>query len=743
MRALVLAALMVVALPVSAEKLTIERIFDGGNLGGPTPRGLKISPDGTRVTFLRAKADDQFQLDLWEYNIKDHTTRLLVDSKKIEPKAKELSDEEKARRERSRTAGLKGIISYQWSPDGKALLFPIGGKLYLYDVASAQPHELATGDDPIDPKISPKGKFVSYVRDQNLFVIDIATGKATQLTHDGKGTVHNAEAEFVAQEEMHRFTGYWWAPDDSTIAFERFDEKNVPVTKRTELYADRTEVIEQRYPAAGDPNVEVQLGLVAPTGGEARWIDLGKDKDIYLVRVEWVPDSAHVTYQVMPRSQHQLDLKIVDAKTLAQRTLVSEHSKTWINVLDDLKFIDDNQSFVWGSERSGYHHLYLYGIDGKLKHAISKGDWNLDDLLAVDEKAGLAYVSSNFDFVPDRQVYSLKLDGSTAEKPTRVSQGDGSHHVEFSKDAGFYIDGYSNPTTPLQVSIRKNDGSFVTWIEENKVDEHHPLWKYKDDLVQPTFGSIKASDGQDLYYKVYKPKDFDPSKKYPVFDTYYGGPTAQMVARGWGDDRGTGDYFAQYMAQQGFIVFTLDNRGMERRGRKFSDVIYRTLGVAEVEDQLAGVKWLKSQPWVDGKRIGVFGWSYGGYMTTMMLAKGSKELAGGVAVAPVTDWKLYDTFYTERYLDRPQDNAEGYKKSAPFDWLDGLTSPLYLVHGMADDNVLFLNSTELMAALQKRGTQFQLMTYPGGKHGLALPGQKAHVFHLIANFFETTIKNAH
>jgi dipeptidyl-peptidase-4 len=737
MRALVLAALMVVALPVSAEKLTIETIFDGGSLSGPTPRGLKISPDGTRVTFLRAKADDQYQLDLWEYNLKDHSTRLLVDSKKLEPKAKELSDEEKARRERARTAGLKGIISYQWSPDGKALLFPVGGKLYLYDVASAQPHELATGDDPIDPKISPKGKFVSYVREQNLFVIDIATGKATQLTHDGKGTVHNAEAEFVAQEEMHRFTGYWWAPDDSAIAFERFDEKNVPVTKRTELYADRTEVIEQRYPAAGDPNVEVQLGLVAPTGGDARWIDLGKDKDIYLVRVEWVPDSAHVTYQVMPRSQHQLDLKIVDAKTLAQRTLVSEHSNTWINVLDDLKFMDDNKSFVWGSERSGYHHLYLYGIDGKLKHAISKGNWNLDDLLAVDEKAGLAYVSSNFDFVPDRQVYSLKLDGSTAEKPTRVSQGDGTHHAEFSNDASFYIDAFSDPATPPQVSIRKNDGSFVTWIEENKLDEHHPLFKYKDSLAQPEFGKIKSSDGQDLWYKVYKPAGFDPSKKYPVFDTYYGGPTAQMVARGWGD------YFAQYMAQQGFVVFTLDNRGMERRGRKFSDVIYRTLGVAEVEDQLAGVKWLKSQPWVDGKRIGVFGWSYGGYMTTMMLAKGSKELAGGVAVAPVTDWKLYDTFYTERYLDRPQDNAAGYKKSAPFDWLDGLTSPLYLVHGMADDNVLFLNSTELMAALQKRGTQFQLMTYPGGKHGLALPGQKVHVYHLIANFFETTIKNAH
>lgn len=738
MRALLLAALMVVAVPASAEKLTIERIFGGGSLSGPTPRGVQISPDGTRVTFLRAKADDQYQLDLWEYNIKDKSTRLLVDSKKVEPQAKELSDEEKARRERARTAGLKGIIGYQWSPDGKQLLFPIGGKLYLYDLTAAKPapRELATGGDVIDPKISPKGKYVSYVRDNNLWVIDLATNKASELTTDGKGTVHNGEAEFVAQEEMHRATGYWWAPDDSAIAFERYDEKNVPVTKRTELYADRTEVIEQRYPAAGDPNVEVQLGLVAPTGGAARWIDLGKDKDIYLVRVKWVPDSAHVTYQVMPRSQHQLDLKIVDAKTLAQRTLVTETSKTWINVLDDLTFLEGNQSFVWGSERSGFHHLYLYGIDGKLKHPISSGNWNLDDMLAVDEKAGVVYVSSNVDFVPDKQLYTLKLDGSTATKPTRISQGDGQHSVEFAKDASFYIDSFANPTTPPQVSIRKNDGSFLTWIEENKLDEKHPFWAYRDALVTPEYGTVKAADGQDLWYRVYKPAHFDPSKKYPVFDTYYGGPTAQLVTRGWGD------YFAQYMAQQGYVVFTLDNRGMERRGRKFSDVIYRKLGVAEVDDQLAGIRWLKSQPWVDGKRIGVFGWSYGGYMTTMMLAKGSKEIAGGVAVAPVTDWKLYDTFYTERYLDRPQDNADGYAKSSPLAWLDGLTSPLYLVHGMADDNVLFLNSTELMAALQKRGTQFQLMTYPGGKHGLALPGQRVHVYHLIENFFDKTVKGA-
>ena len=734
MRAFVLSTLLVAAMPVSAEQLTIERIFDGGSLSGPTPRGVKISPDGSRVTFLRPKPDDQFQLDLWEYNVEQKSTRLLVDSKKIEPEAKELTDEEKARRERARTAGLKGIVSYQWSPDGKQLLLPIGGKLYLYDLAAGTPRELQTGGAVIDPKISPKGKYVSYVREQNLWVVDLATGKSNALTHDGKGTIHNGEAEFVAQEEMHRFSGYWWAKDDSLIAFERYDEKNVPVVKRTEVYPDRTEVIEQRYPAAGDPNVEVQLGVIAPTGGAARFVDLGSEKDIYLVRVDWVPNSTQLTYQIMPRNQQRLDLNLVDVATLKQRTLITETSKTWINVLDDLHFLDDEKRFIWGSERGGHHHLYLYGLDGQLQHALSAGEWDLDGFLAIDERTSEVFVSSNKEFVPDRQVYALKLDGSTAGNPRRVSQGDGQHAAEFAKDASFYVDVFSNPATPPQVSIRKSDGGFLTWIEENKLDEHHPFWAYKAELIKPEFGTLKSEDGQDLYYRVLKPKGFDPKKRYPVFDTFYGGPGAQSVTRSWGD------FFAQYMAQHGFVVFTLDNRGMARRGRKFSDVIFRTLGVAEVADQLAGVQWLKSQPWVDGKRIGVFGWSYGGYMTTMMLSKASKELAGGVAVAPVTDWKLYDTFYTERYLQRPQDNEDGYTKSAPFAWIAGLTAPIYIVHGMADDNVLFVNSTKLMAALQKRGTQFQLMTYPGGKHGLALPGQRTHVHHLIANQFETLLK---
>ncbi|GAB2804364.1 S9 family peptidase [Dyella kyungheensis] len=738
MRALLFAALTMVALPTMAEKLTIERIFDGGNLAGAAPRGLEISPDGSRVTFLRARADDQFQLDLWEYQLKDNKTRLLVDSKKLEPNGEQLSDAEKARRERERTAGLHGIVSYQWSPDGKQLLFPINGKLYVYSLATpdATPIPLDTGDNVIDPRISPKGRYVSYVRDQNLWVIDLTTGEAKQLTHDGGGTVHNGEAEFVAQEEMDRSAGYWWAPDDSAIAFERYDEAKVPVTKRTELFADHTDVIDQRYPAAGAPNVAVKLGLVSPAGGPSRWIDLGKDADIYLTRVNWLPDGKRLSYQRMPRSQQKVELRLVDAKTLAQRTLLTEISDTWINLNNDLTFLKDGKSFLWGSERSGYHHLYLYALDGTLKHAVSEGDWPIDGLLAVNEHTGTVFVASNKDAVPEKQIYSLKLDGSTAKAPARVSQGAGTHAATFAPDGSFYLDNFSSVDTPPQVSLHRADGSLVSWIEPNKFDEKHPFWNYRDSLIKPEFGTLKAADGQTLYYRLYKPAGFDPTKKYPVFDTYYGGPHAQMVSNVWGD------YFNQYMANQGFVVFTLDNRGMARRGRQFENAIYQQLGAAEVDDQLVGIHWLKSQPWIDGKHIGVFGWSYGGYMTTMLLAKASDELAGGVAVAPVTNWRLYDTFYTERYLGRPQDNDSGYTRSSPMAWLDGLTSKLYLVHGMADDNVLFLNSTELMAELQKRGTQFQFMAYPGAKHGLNLPGQRSHVYHLIDNFFQQQVKGA-
>jgi len=732
----ILAPLAAVALlaggHAAAEKLTLDRIHSDPSLSGPGVRNLKVSPDGARVTFLKGRDDNQFQLDLWEYNLKNKSTQRLVDSKTLVPE-ENLSDAEKARRERARTAALKGILNYSWSPDGKLLLVPIAGNLYLIDAAKPDAARLVAKGNVLDPKISPKGRYLSFVRDQNLFVIDLTTNTERQLTTDGAGTIHNGEAEFVAQEEMHQTTGYYWAPDDSAIAYKRYDEAPVPVVRRFEIYADRTDVIDQRYPAAGDPNATVQLKIVALASGEIRNVDLGKEQDIYLVRADWSSDSRALLFQRQTRDQKTLELVSVDAATLAQRVLITETSKTWVNIFDDLRFLAKGKGFVWSSERSGRKHLYLYDMNGKLLHPVSRGDWGVDRVLAVDEKTGRVFVQSNRDAVTDSQTYALKLDGSTADKPARITQGDGWHDSNFAGNGEVFVDTYSDPNTPPQVSIRRPDGSMISWLEHNELNASHPYAKYLDAHLRPEYGTIKSHDGQTMYYSITKPSGFDPAKKYPVFLSTYGGPGAQHVSRKWGN------LFDQYMAQQGFVVWRLDNRGSSRRERAFTDAIYLDMGKAEVEDQLTGIEWLSKQSFIDSQRIGVFGWSYGGFMTLRLLSQGSDKIAMGVSVAPVTDWSLYDTHYTERFMSTPKLNVAGYQSGSVFTHVDGLKSKLLLVHGMADDNVLFTNTTRMIDALVARNVQFDLMTYPGAKHGISGKGPQRHVYGMIEAFFKKNL----
>ncbi len=723
------------AAPAYAERLTLDRIHADPALAGPGVRNLRVSPDGERITFLRGRADNQFQLDLWEFNMKDKTTHRLVDSKLLVPN-ESISPEEQARRERARTASLTGILNYSWSPDGKQLLVPIGGDLYLIDAAHPEAARKVASGNVADPKISPKGRYVSFIRNQNLVVIDLSNGAEKQLTTDGKGTIHNGEAEFVAQEEMGQRTGYYWAPDDSAIAYKRFDEAPVPVVRRFEIFADRTDVVEQRYPAAGDANVIAELMIVSPTTGVQRKVDIGAEKDIYLVRADWSADSKQLVYQRQTRDQKRLDLIAVDADTLAQRTLLSETSKTWVSIHDDLRFLKDQNAFLWSSERSGRNHLYLYGMDGKLLHAVSSGDWGIDNVQAVDEKTGRVFVASNRDNVIDKQIYALALDGSLADKPARITQADGWHDAAFARNGEVFVDTFSDPATPPQISIRKPDGSMVGWLEHNELNASHPYAKFKADHLATEYGTLKARDGQTLHYSMIKPTHFNAAKHYPVFLSTYGGPHAQHVARKWGN------YFDQYMAQQGYVVFRLDNRGSFRRERAFTDVIYQELGKHEVEDQVAGIDWLAKQKFVDPKRIGVFGWSYGGFMTLRLLAAASDKIAMGVAVAPVTDWALYDTHYTEQFVGAtPKSDAEAYKKSGVFAHLDGLKSPLLLVHGMADDNVLFTNTTRLIDGLVNRGVKFDLMTYPGAKHGISSRAGQRHVYATIEAFFKRNLGN--
>jgi len=731
---------MILATPaVHAEKLTLEAITGNAPLSGPTLMKPKVAPDGSRVTFLRGKDSDVKQLDLWEYDIASGQTRLLVDSKVVLPGTETLSDAEKARRERQRIAAFSGIVDYQWSPDARTLLFPLGGELYLYDLGKQgrdAVRKLTNGEGfSTDAKLSPKGGFVSFVRERNLWVIDLASGKQLQLTRDGSATIGNGVAEFVADEEMDRHTGYWWAPDDSAIAFARIDESPVPVQKRYEMYADRVEMIEQRYPAAGDHNVLVTLGVVAPRADAAvNWVDLGKQTDIYLTRVNW-RDPQHLTFQRQSRDQKTLELIQANLADGRQQVLVTETAKTWVPLHNSLRFLKDGR-FLWSSERSGFQHLYVSSADGRSQTPLTTGNWPVDELLAVDEDAGTVYFRAGVESALRSEIYAVPLAGGS---PKKLSQAPGMHSAAFANNASVYVDSWSNSTTPPQIELfRANGEKIATLLDNNLADAKHPYARYRDAQRPVEYGTLTAADGKTpLNYSVIKPEGFDPAKKYPVAVYVYGGPASQTVTDSW---PGRGDHlFNQYLAQHGYVVFSLDNRGTPRRGRDFGGALYGVQGTVEVADQLKGVEWLKAQPWVDGSRIGVQGWSNGGYMTLMLLAKASDQYACGVAGAPVTDWGLYDTHYTERYMNLPAANVDGYREARVLTHIAGLTSPLLLIHGMADDNVLFSNSTSLMSALQKRGQPFELMTYPGAKHGLS--GVDAlHRYRVAENFLGRCLK---
>jgi len=731
---------MILATPaVHAEKLTLEAITGNAPLSGPTLMKPKVAPDGSRVTFLRGKDSDVKQLDLWEYDIASGQTRLLVDSKVVLPGTETLSDAEKARRERQRIAAFSGIVDYQWSPDAKTLLFPLGGELYLYDLGKQgrdAVRKLTNGEGfSTDAKLSPKGGFVSFVRERNLWVIDLASGKQLQLTRDGSATIGNGVAEFVADEEMDRHTGYWWAPDDSAIAFARIDESPVPVQKRYEMYADRVEMIEQRYPAAGDPNVLVTLGVIAPRADAAvNWVDLGKQADIYLTRVNW-RDPQHLTFQRQSRDQKTLELIQANLADGKQQLLLTETGKTWVPLHNSLRFLKDGR-FLWSSERSGFQHLYVSSADGRSQTPLTTGNWPVDELLAVDEDAGTVYFRAGVESPLRSEIYAVPLAGGS---PKKLSQAPGMHSAAFANNASVYVDSWSNNTTPPQIELfRANGEKIATLLDNNLADPKHPYARYRGAQRPVEYGTLTAADGKTpLNYSVIKPEGFDPAKKYPVAVYVYGGPASQTVTDSW---PGRGDHlFNQYLAQHGYVVFSLDNRGTPRRGRDFGGALYGVQGTVEVADQLKGVEWLKAQPWVDGSRIGVQGWSNGGYMTLMLLAKASDQYACGVAGAPVTDWGLYDTHYTERYMNLPAANVDGYREARVLTHIDGLTSPLLLIHGMADDNVLFSNSTSLMSALQKRGQPFELMTYPGAKHGLS--GVDAlHRYRMAENFLGRCLK---
>ncbi|MCP3736349.1 DPP IV N-terminal domain-containing protein [Sphingomonas sp. RP10(2022)] len=715
-----------------AGDLTLARVFGSPDLSGSQPRGLRLSPDGSLLTFLRPRADEKERTDLWARDTRTGAERMLVDSKKVGSGA-ELTEAEKMQRERARIGGAKGIVAYDFAPDGRSILVPLDGDLYLATLDGRVRRLTQTPGGELNPVVSPKGGYVSFVRDQNLFAQPLTGGDARAVTQGGGGTIHFGEAEFVAQEEMDRRTGYWWSPDERYIAVEKFDEAPVHVFTRASIGAAGTKTYEQRYPAAGTPNVLVELYVMRPDGSGQVKVDLGTNPDIYLARVDWTPDGKTLLVQRQSRDQKTLDMLRVDPETGKASVLFTEKAgaKSWLNLSDDYKPMKDG-SLIWRSERDGYGHLYRWTPGGKWTQ-LTKGPWVVTGLVGVDESKGRLYLTGLKDDVLEQHLYSVDI--ARPNVLTRLTELGWTNGATMDKSASRFIVSRSNPTQPTQVYMADSAGKRIAWINENAIVAGHPYQPFLASHQPTEFGTIKAADGTTLYWEMITPP-LVAGKKYPVFFEHYGGPgTGQQVTRGW---QGA---LPQFLVDQGWIYFKIDNRGSYNRGKAFEDQIYHAMGTVEVEDQLAGARYLQSLPFVDGGKIATYGWSYGGYMSLKMLEKTPGVYAAAVSGAPVTDWQLYDTHYTERYLGDPAKDPKSYATSAAIEDADKIRDPLLLIHGMADDNVFLDNSTKVAARMQATATPFEMMFYPGYTHRVAGPVVSQHLWGTILEFLDRAVKN--
>ena len=713
--------------------LTPERVFANPSLAGPVARGVSLSPDGELVAFLRSREDDVDVLDLWAAPTGEGEPFKLIDARALVPDAGELSEAEKARRERMRIS-QRGVVEYSWDQQGRYILAPLEGDIFLAERAGGAVRRLTeTAADEIDAKVSPQGNFVSFVRDQDLVVLDLNGNRETAVTTDGEGLITWATAEFIAQEEMDRDTGYWWSPDERHIALQRTDESTVDIIPRLDITGGGASVIEQRYPRAGRPNAVVELFVHDRESGRRAQVDLGENRDIYLARVDWSADGRTLYVQRQSRDQKTLDLLSVDPATGASRVILTRTSDAWVPLTNDFKALDDG-NFIWSSEETGWRHLYLYNRDGRPIRAITRGDWPVKGLAGVNQQTGEVFFTASMrdgrELPIEQQMFRASLRRTVT--PAAVTPGGGWWSASMNRTGTAYVGNYNDLDTPPQSGLYRADGTFVRWIEENRLDEEHPFFPFASRRQTPEFGTLE-SHGETLVWQMTTPPGFDPSKQYPVVMQVYGGPSGGGVRRGWQGAT------SQLLTEAGYIVFRLDNRGEGDRSAAFKQALYLKMGQPEIEDQVLAADYLRSLPFVDDDRIAAMGWSYGGFMTLHMLTEPAMGLTSAISGAPVTDWSLYDTHYTERFMSTPEANAAGYAASDVVDQLGDLTGRLLLLHGMADDNVIFENATRVIDALQSRSVPFEMMLYPGQRHGVRGNERQLQQWRTYLDFLDRTI----
>lgn len=703
------------------QKITVEDIYTGAfrAKGMDELQALKLSNHYTVLNFDRSTKS--FQIDLYDFATLNKISTLL-DTK-------------------NQPLLIDGIDSYTFSPNEKQLLLATNtspiyrhsftADYYLYDIATKSVTKLL--DFPVqEPTFSPDGQQLAFAKDNNLYVYTFASKSITQITNDGrKNAIINGITDWVYEEEFAFVRAFDWSKDSKKLAYIKFDESQVPEFSMSvfqkELYPT-TETF--KYPKAGEKNSEVSLHVYDLAVKQTQTVDLSAYRDFYIARLQWTADANTLSAQVLNRHQDNLDLLFINGTTLQIRVALNEKDKAYVDVTDNLTFLPDN-SFIWTSEKDGFNHIYLYDSAGKLKNQITKGSWEVTAYYGYDAKSkSILYQSTELGSI-NRAVYKIGLSGKNKQC---LSAKMGTNSATFSPNFNYFIQSYSSATQPTQYTLHDTkSGKLLKNIESNEALQNK-LANYK--LGAKEFFVLKTAEGNELNAWILKPADFDPSRKYPLLMYQYSGPGSQQVNNDWNS---ADDYWFQSLAQQGYLVACVDGRGTGFKGAAFKKCTQKELGKYEVEDQIAAAKVFGTYPYIDASRIGIWGWSYGGFMASNCILKGADVFKMAVAVAPVTSWRFYDSIYTERYLQTPQENPTGYDDNSPINHVNKLKGKFLLIHGSADDNVHVQNSMQMMEALIQANKQFDSQIYPDKNHGIYGGKTRIQLFTKITNFIKENL----
>jgi dipeptidyl-peptidase-4 len=699
------------------QKLSIEEIYSGAfrAQGMDELQAMKNTNQYTVLNFDQASRS--MQIDLYDYaTLKKVST--LIDTKNVRDLA-------------------EGIDSYTFSSDEKQILIAnntnqiyrhsFTADFFLYNIATKQLSKVLTQVQ--EPTFSPDGTKIGFVKENNLFIYDIATKKTIQVTTDGKkNSIINGITDWVYEEEFAFVRAFDWSADSKKLAYIRFDESEVPEFSMNIYKKELYPTVETfKYPKAGEKNALVSLFVYDVNANSTKAINLGNYNDFYIARMKWTNDANVLCAQVLNRHQDNLDLLFIDGTTGAAKVVLNEKDKAYVDVTDNLTFLKDN-SFIWTSEKDGFNHIYWYDKTGKLKSQITKGNWEVTAYYGLDEKTRTVFYQSTENGSTVRDDYKISLDGKSKVK---LSEKTGTNGATFSPNFQYFINTFSNATTPPTYTLNTASNGKVTQPIVDNVALTEKLKKY--DLPTKEYFELTTEKGNKLNAWMIKPKDFDATKKYPVFMYQYSGPGSQQVANDWLD---TNDYWFMMLAQQGYITVCVDGRGTGFKGAAFKKCTQKQLGKFEVEDQIDAAKVIGNYSYVDKTRIGIFGWSYGGFMSSNCIMKGADVFKMAIAVAPVTNWRFYDSIYTERYLQTPQENATGYDDNSPINFVSKLKGNFLLIHGSADDNVHVQNSMQMIEALVQANKQFDWAIYPDKNHGIYGGKTRIQLFNKMTTFIK-------